>query len=380
MLLARPEAFDTDGTLLPIGNGARVGTSSARREALLVHHRPDLHVEPLRGNVPTRVLKLRESQYDAILLACAGLIRLAGPDVDTPEDSALLQGLKMIRLDPAVFVPAPSQGAVAYQVRRDRTELFDLVAGLDASQWHRAIKAEPQVARAHRGWLPVAVRCVVSGVGRQESRDGGLPAGRFGNHGPATRYRSDRTGPGGAPTIATRKDDTLKSLHNRKILVTRAAEDAHLWTDRIEQLGGSPVALPCIRCEILDDAETSQQLKRAVASCDWLILTSVHGAQAAAQLLGAAPDERVAIAVVGEQTRREVQKLWGRVELTGDGSGACSLAKRLVSRLNGTARIVVAVGDRARRDVGRHPARGRSAGHPSRDLSNGSHGCSRADF
>ena len=146
----------------------------------------------------------------------------------------------------------------------------------------------------------------------------------------------------------------MKSLRDTKILVTRAAEDAHLWTDRIEQLGGSPVALSCIRCEILDDAETSKQLKQAVASCNWLMLTSVHGVQAAAQLLGAAPEKRVAIAVVGEQTRREVQKLWGRVELTGDGSGARSLAKQLASRLNGTPRVVVAAGDRARRDV-EHP-------------------------
>lgn len=143
----------------------------------------------------------------------------------------------------------------------------------------------------------------------------------------------------------------MKSLHDTKILITRAAEDTDRWAHRIEQLGGSPIALPCIRCEILDDPETAERLKQAVASCEWLMLTSVHGVQAAAQLLGAAPDERVAIAVVGEQTRREAQKLWGRVELQGDGSGARSLAKLLAARLNATPRIVVAAGDRARRDV-----------------------------
>lgn len=161
VLLARPEAFNTDGKLLPVGNGAKVGTSSARREALLIHHRPDLQVEPLRGNVPTRIMKLREGRYDAILLACAGLIRLAGPDVDSPEDSALLQDLKMVRLDPATFVPAPSQGAVAYQVRRDRSELFDLVASLDASQWRRAIEAERKLQELIEGGcqLPFGAWC-----------------------------------------------------------------------------------------------------------------------------------------------------------------------------------------------------------------------------
>jgi len=161
VLLAHPDAFNTDGTLLPIGNGAKIGTSSARREALLNHHRPDLQVEPMRGNVPTRIMKLREGSYDAILLACAGLIRLAGPEVDTPEESALLQGLKMVRLDPAIFVPAPSQGAVAYQVRRDRTELFERVANLDASQWRPSLKAERKLQELIEGGcqLPFGAWC-----------------------------------------------------------------------------------------------------------------------------------------------------------------------------------------------------------------------------
>ncbi len=89
-----------------LAHGARVGTSSPRRIAQLLFHRPDLQVLPMRGNVDTRIRKLKEGRYDAIVLACAGLIRL-GLEKEIAES-----------FDPAVMLPAPGQGALAIEIRK----------------------------------------------------------------------------------------------------------------------------------------------------------------------------------------------------------------------------------------------------------------------
>ncbi len=112
-ILIRPDAF-LDGEWLSIKSGAKVGTSSARRKMQIKALRPDLSMVDLRGNVPTRVNKLREGQYDAIVLASAGLIRL---ELD-------LSGLEVVHLPPSVFVPAASQGVLALQTRESDSELI----------------------------------------------------------------------------------------------------------------------------------------------------------------------------------------------------------------------------------------------------------------
>lgn len=106
LLILRPEAA-LPGRTLHLREGAVVGTSSARRKSQLRLLRPDVVIEDLRGNVPTRVDKLRAGAYDAILLAKAGIDRL---ELD-------LSGLQAYVLDPRWFVPAPAQGVLAIQTR-----------------------------------------------------------------------------------------------------------------------------------------------------------------------------------------------------------------------------------------------------------------------
>jgi hydroxymethylbilane synthase len=115
-LLVSRGAHDPDAPFLPLSRGARVGTSAPRRNEQLRTLRPDLEVLDLRGNVPTRVKRLQEGRYDAIVLACAGLERLK-LDIgdlaafDLPED---------------LVTPAPAQGALALQVRAGDTALLRL--------------------------------------------------------------------------------------------------------------------------------------------------------------------------------------------------------------------------------------------------------------
>jgi hydroxymethylbilane synthase len=126
--------------LLP--RGARVGTASARRRALLLDLRPDLEVVNLRGNVPTRLRKLCEGDYDAIVLATAGLERLAESSDDAEEIAELRKPLVELPLDPTQFVPAPTQGAVACQIRRDDVEARKLLEKIDCREHHPTIEAE----------------------------------------------------------------------------------------------------------------------------------------------------------------------------------------------------------------------------------------------
>lgn len=108
LLLIRPEAVDAS-QVFKLKPGAIAGTSAARRKAQLRDFRPDVELKDLRGNVPTRLDKLRQGDYDAIFLAAAGVARL---ELD-------LSGLEVITLNPREFVPAPAQGVLAWQTHRD---------------------------------------------------------------------------------------------------------------------------------------------------------------------------------------------------------------------------------------------------------------------
>ena len=161
-LVVRADRIDADriGSLLPVPQGARIGTSSVRRQVWLRRFRPDVRAEPLRGNVLTRIQRLREGGYDAILLALAGLERLragagagaagpgsgagAGTDADVPGGASPLDlgGLEVVRLDPAVFVPAPAQGALAFQCRRSDRRVREALAPLDHARTREAVEAE----------------------------------------------------------------------------------------------------------------------------------------------------------------------------------------------------------------------------------------------
>jgi hydroxymethylbilane synthase len=121
------------GALDELPQGARVGTSSLRRAAQLRHLRPDLELVPLRGNVQTRIRKLQTTDLDAIILARAGLERLG------------LANMISVVFDPAQFVPAPAQGALAIQTRRDDQETVRIVQSLDDPSGRALVLAERQV-------------------------------------------------------------------------------------------------------------------------------------------------------------------------------------------------------------------------------------------
>jgi len=149
--------------------GARIGTSSARRIALLRSLRPELEPVPLRGNVPTRIAKLETSDLDGAILAAAGLIRLG------------LEDLILDPLDPERYLPAGGQGALAVEVRIDDEDVQEIAAKIDAPEVGAQVRAEraflfelgsdchvPVAAHATRHGSQLRLRAIVlSPDGRQ---------------------------------------------------------------------------------------------------------------------------------------------------------------------------------------------------------------------
>ncbi|NUS39945.1 MAG: hydroxymethylbilane synthase [Lysobacter sp.] len=131
--------------LATLPQGARVGTSSLRRQAQLRARRPDLQLVDLRGNVNTRLAKLDAGDYDAIVLACAGLQRL-GFDVRIRA-----------RLAPPQWLPAPAQGAIAIESRDDDPGVHALLHVLDDAPTRTCVEAERAMNRALHGSCHVPV-------------------------------------------------------------------------------------------------------------------------------------------------------------------------------------------------------------------------------
>ena len=150
LLLMNKDAVDDQEEWM-LKQNAVIGTSSARRKSQVVGFRPDLQIKDLRGNVPTRIQKLRDRQYDAILLAKAGVDRL---QIDLSE-------FEVVVLDPTEFVPAPAQGVLGLQIREEDQSLFEVLQKMNHPEIQKRIAVERKVLNLLDGGcqLPLGVYC-----------------------------------------------------------------------------------------------------------------------------------------------------------------------------------------------------------------------------
>lgn len=150
LLLIAKGSVDTSN-VWNLKENAIVGTSSARRKSQVLRFRDDVQIRDLRGNVPTRIQKLRDNQYDAILLAKAGVDRL---EIDLSE-------FEVFVMDPTEFVPAPAQGVLALQIRESDTALFETLQKMNHPEVQKRIAVERKVLNLMQGGcqLPLGVYC-----------------------------------------------------------------------------------------------------------------------------------------------------------------------------------------------------------------------------
>jgi len=167
-VLARGNADDVLVSAMPGGvdalaSAARIGTGSPRRAGMMKALRTDVRVEPVRGNVPTRVRRAAEGEFDAVILAAAGLERLGWP-----ADGAFdLDGKTIYATTLPSFLPAPGQGAIALEVRDSDDETRRIVSVLNDVATSAAVRAERSVLRALGGGCHLALGArgaVIDGV------------------------------------------------------------------------------------------------------------------------------------------------------------------------------------------------------------------------
>ena len=169
-------------SLAALPAGAVVGTSSLRRQALIASRFPHLVIQPLRGNLDTRLAKLDRGDYAAIILAAAGLKRLG-----LPERIRCL-------LEPEQSLPAPGQGAMAIEIPAGRDDLRALLAPLNHADTAAAVRAERTLSRVFGGscQVPLAAYAIVSGNQLHMRAMVGTPDGQ-------RIARAEASGPASAP-------------------------------------------------------------------------------------------------------------------------------------------------------------------------------------
>jgi len=165
-IAAVPEREDVADALISRGNvpldalpaGATIGTGSLRRRAQLLHVRPDLQMRDIRGNVDSRLRKLRDGEFDAIVLAAAGLKRLG------------LLGEVTQMIPAEIMLPAVGQGALGIETRSDDQRTRGTLAAIDQLESHQAVVAERALLAALLGGClaPVAAWCRPTSAGRLE--------------------------------------------------------------------------------------------------------------------------------------------------------------------------------------------------------------------
>ena len=319
-LLVRRAAHAPDAALLPLGLGARVGTSSPRRQEQLLAMRPDLQVIDLRGNVPTRINRLREGGYDAIVLAAAGIDRL---ELDTSD-------LVDVTLDVDALVPAPAQGALALQTRVDDETTRELIARVFHDEGTRlAITAERSLLAIAGGGCSLPLGAAVKHLGDTWSAHVFLGA----NHpepGPGARWA---TGSGataqasvdaayavitsGAPTR------TGPLEHLRVALCGSAAGGTRLGA-RLAALGAEVLHERVIAFEDIDCPDLADRIG-ALRAGDVLAVTSRETVR---HLGTCTPPAGVSVAAVGAATAAELESVGLQPDVIGIG-GARELAEAL---------------------------------------------------
>lgn len=156
LLLIHPDHYD-EKQPFKVKENAVVGTSSQRRKALIRYFRPDLALEDIRGNVPTRIRKLKEGKFNAIVIARAGVDRI----------EADVEGLHVRTLNPKEFISAPGQGVIAFQTREKELEIRKLLGRITHKEVVDAVNVERKILKLLEGGchMPIGAYCEKDDLG-----------------------------------------------------------------------------------------------------------------------------------------------------------------------------------------------------------------------
>lgn len=249
IIIVRKECADNTLKFSVKKNGI-VGTSSPRRKSQLLAFRKDIEVADLRGNVPTRIQKLRDKKYDAILLAAAGVERLK---IDLSE-------FKVIRIDPKEFIPAPAQGVLGLQIREDDHQLFEYINKLNSEKVQDTIGIERKVLNLLDGGcqLPLGVYCIKEENKFKVWTSKADTADKM----PKRIYAESYSDEGFAEKIVAK----LNAIQPLSVLITRDLTDDSYFKNSLETNGYKVHGVSFI--------ETKKVSINTVTACDWVFFAS----------------------------------------------------------------------------------------------------------
>lgn len=282
LLLIRKDCFDS--TLkYSLKKNAVVGTSSARRKSQLLAFRGDIKMEDLRGNVPTRIQKLRDKKYDAIMLASAGVERL---HIDLSE-------FKVLRLDPKEFIPAPAQGVLGLQIREDDHELFQYINKLNSEKVEDTIGIERKVLNLFDGGcsLPLGVYCIKEDNKFKVWTSLAAAADKM----PKRIYRESYTSDGFAKKIV----EHLNGIKPSSVLITRDLDEDSFFKKSLEGNGYKVTGVSFI--------ETKKVEFKAAPQSDWIFFASSNAVD---YFFAQSPElkPKTKFGVIGKSTEMSLKK------------------------------------------------------------------------
>ena len=357
-LVVRGEALTGLSGLPP---GARIGTGSLRRASQLRALRPDLRIEDIRGNVDTRLRKLAEGQFDALVLAAAGMERLGfiarvADGVPIKLEANFTDGantsLTALPLPTSVMLPAIAQGTLAIESRVDDARTNALVGVLNDVTTQITALAERAFLRRLEGGcqVPIAAYAQISNgllhiAGLVSSVDGTAivrdeVVGSAETPEDAGTQLAERLLANGAQAILGNlrplpKRLPLPPLSGIRIIITRAASHNAGLSARLRELGAEPIEYPVIDYAPPEDTASFDTAMRRLTqgTFDWLVMTSATAVEAIAMWLRANKMNRltdVHIAAIGPATADACARLLGRsTTLMPDAFSAELLARTL---------------------------------------------------
>lgn len=314
LLIIKKSAFESKRKF-GLKKGSKIGTSSARRKNLLSLFRNDLQFEDIRGNVPTRIQKLRDGDLDAIILAQAGVNRL---QIDLKE-------FETETLDPTEFIPAPGQGALALQTRENDDELNKKIESLNDELSYLTTSAEKEVLKKFEGGcqMPLGAFCVYDDV--REVYKTRVSVATEWSATPKLFYAESRSAIKTADIVFNK----CKDLKPEKVFITRDVSGNDLFSRVLESAGYNVHGKALIEIRGLEFDE--------IPDSDWIFFSSKNAVKYFFQQNPVLNKQK--LAVIGKGTNEELRACGKRADFIGY-SNDTKLTGKQFSALAGGQKIL----------------------------------------
>lgn len=320
LLIIRRDCVD-DSKKFNLKEGAVVGTSSARRKSQLLAFRPDIEIKDLRGNVPTRIKKLAEKQYDAILIAQAGPARLR-IDLDEFHEE---------RLSPYEFVPAPAQGVLAWQIKETNDPLLNIIDKITDLDIFIQTNIERRVLNLFDGGcqLPLGVYCE-----RELDEDDRYKFKTWVSHAdswnaqPKQLYFETYL----ADDLPERIVSHIQNLKPQNVFVTRDLKEKDYLFKALKNLNFNVTAKSLI--------EFKQISIKFLPRTEWIFFSSKHAVR---YFFNQKPEiGKVKIGCVGSSTSKELRQFGQRADFIGASTDTKLIGKQFAAKV-GNASVLFPV-------------------------------------